>query len=93
MNYKQSDQLSYKLCCKDRVPQDTYGRREIEPHPYLTAVLMGIYYAQLDKKEPALTPYKAHDRYLNFFGERTVVPKQTAESLSPANAGNLANFI
>lgn len=65
--YKQSDSMRYKLCCKDGVLQGTYGRGELEPHPYLTAEVMGIKYSQLDKKV-TLTPYQAHDRYLKIGG-------------------------
>jgi hypothetical protein len=73
--YKQSDMIHYKICSKDGILQGTYGRGEHDLHLYLTEQVMGINYAQLDKKT-TLTSFQSHEQYLTLGGQKLSVPSK-----------------
>jgi len=70
--YKQSGNIRYKVASKDRHITGTYGKEELQPQEHITAKLMGIDIASLEKgMNAALTPPQAHCRYLPIGGKNT----------------------
>jgi hypothetical protein len=63
--YSQSGNIRYKVRSKDSFISGAFSRGELRPQEHVTAKLMGINVAGLEKsKEKALTPLQAHSRYL-----------------------------
>jgi hypothetical protein len=68
----QSGYIRYKVASKDGFISGTFSRGELRPQEHVTAKLMGINVAEMEKsKEKALTPLQAHSMYLHIGGENT----------------------